>query len=71
LLGIAARVGVSAEETVLIGDSLVDHATAVAAGVRFVPVSWGFVPIGTLAAGGATGFVQDAAGLLPWVGATA
>jgi phosphoglycolate phosphatase len=70
LLGIAARVGVSAEETVLIGDSLVDHATAIAAGVRFVPVSWGFVPIGTLAAGGATGFVQDAAGLLPWVGAT-
>jgi len=70
LLGIAARVGVSAEETVLIGDSLVDHATAVAAGVRFVPVSWGFVPVATLAAGGATGFVQDAAGLLPWVGAT-
>ena len=30
LLGIAARVGASAEETVLIGDSLVDHATAVA-----------------------------------------
>jgi len=70
LLGIAARVGASAEQTVLIGDSLVDHATAVAAGVRFVPVSWGFVPIATLAAGGATGFVQDAAGLLPWVGAT-
>jgi phosphoglycolate phosphatase len=70
LLGIAARVGASAEETVLIGDSLVDHATAVSAGVRFVPVSWGFVPLATLAAGGATGFVQDAAGLLPWVGAT-
>jgi phosphoglycolate phosphatase len=70
LLAIAARVGVTAEETVLIGDSLVDHATAVTAGVRFVPVSWGFVPIATLAAGGATGFVEDAAGLLPWVGAT-
>ena len=70
LLGIAARVGASAEETVLIGDSLVDHATAVSAGVRFVPVSWGFVPMATLAAGGASGFVQDAAGLLPWVGAT-
>jgi phosphoglycolate phosphatase len=70
LLGIAVRVGVSAEETVLIGDSLVDHATAVSAGVRFVPVSWGFVPLTTLASAGATGFVQDAAGLLPWVGAT-
>ncbi|MCX5731158.1 MAG: HAD hydrolase-like protein, partial [Deltaproteobacteria bacterium] len=70
LLGIAAIVGASAGETVLIGDSLIDHATAVAAGVRFVPVSWGFVPMATLAAGGATGFVEDAAGLLPWVGAT-
>jgi phosphoglycolate phosphatase len=70
LLGIAVRAGVSAEETVLIGDSLVDHATALSAGVGFVPVSWGFVPMATLASAGATGFVQDAAGLLPWVGAT-
>jgi phosphoglycolate phosphatase len=70
LLGIAAGVGASPGEIVLVGDSLVDHATAVAAGVRFVPVCWGFVPMATLAAGGATGFVQDAAGLLPWVGAT-
>jgi phosphoglycolate phosphatase len=70
LLGIAVRQGVTAEETVLIGDSLVDHATAVSAGIRFVPVSWGFVPMATLAAGGASGFVADAAGLLPWVGAT-
>jgi phosphoglycolate phosphatase len=70
LLGIAMRAGVSAEETVLIGDSVVDHATALSAGVRFVPVSWGFVPVATLAAAGATGFVEDAAGLLPWVGAT-
>jgi phosphoglycolate phosphatase len=69
LLGIAIRAGVAPEETVLIGDSLVDHATAIAAGVRFVPVSWGFVPVATLAAAGADGFVQDAAGLLPWVGA--
>jgi phosphoglycolate phosphatase len=70
LLGIAFRAGVRPEETVLIGDSLVDRTTAVAAGVRFVPVSWGFVPMATLAAGGADGFVHDAAGLLPWVGAT-
>jgi phosphoglycolate phosphatase len=70
LLGIATRVGASTAETVLVGDSLVDQATAAAAGVRFVPVSWGFVPVPTLAAAGATGFVQDAAGLLPWVNAT-
>ncbi len=70
LLGIAARAGVPASETVLVGDSLVDLATAASAGVRFVPVTWGFVPAATLAAAGATGFVQDAAGLLPWVGAT-
>ncbi len=70
LLGICVRAGVKPEDAVLIGDSLVDRSTAVAAGVRFVPVSWGFVPMATLAAGGAEGFVTDAAGLLRWVGAT-
>jgi phosphoglycolate phosphatase len=70
LLGICVRAGVEPEDTVLIGDSLIDRSTAVAAGVRFVPVSWGFVPMAKLAAGGAQGFVADAAGLLPWVGAT-
>ena len=70
LLGICDRLGVSPADTVLVGDSVVDHTTAVAAGVRFVPVAWGFVPMETLAAAGATGFVQDAAGLLPLVGAT-
>ena len=69
LLGICVRAGVRPEEAVLVGDSVVDHATATSAGVRFVPVSWGFVPMETLAAAGATGFVQDAAGLLPFVGA--
>jgi phosphoglycolate phosphatase len=69
LLGICVRAGVRPDEAVLVGDSGVDHATAAAAGVRFVPVSWGFVPVETLAAAGATGFVQDAAGLLPFVGA--
>jgi phosphoglycolate phosphatase len=70
LLGICVRAGVKPEDAVLVGDSLVDRSTAVAAGIRFVPVSWGFVPMATLAAGGAEGFVTDAAGLLPWVGAT-
>jgi phosphoglycolate phosphatase len=70
LLGICVRAGVKPEDAVLVGDSLVDRSTAVGAGIRFVPVSWGFVPMATLAAGGAEGFVTDAAGLLPWVGAT-
>jgi phosphoglycolate phosphatase len=69
LLGICSQVGVDPRDAVLVGDSVVDHTTAVAAGVRFVPVAWGFVPIETLAAAGATGFVQDAAGLPPFVGA--
>ncbi|HET8733589.1 MAG TPA: HAD hydrolase-like protein [Anaeromyxobacteraceae bacterium] len=69
LLGICSRLGVAPGDAVLVGDSVVDHTTAVAAGVRFVPVSWGFVPLATLSAAGATGFVQDAAGLLPFVGA--
>ena len=68
LLGIAQRAGVRPDEAVLIGDSLVDRATAQAAGVHFVPVAWGFVPVATLAAGGAGGWVEDASGLLPWVG---
>jgi phosphoglycolate phosphatase len=69
LLGICARVGAEPAETVLVGDSAVDLATATAAGVRFVPVTWGFVSMETLSARGASGFVQDAAGLLPFVGA--
>ena len=71
LLGICARLGVDPEDAALVGDSRVDLATARAAGVRFVPVSWGFVPLAELAQAGATGFVQDAAGLLPFVGAEA
>jgi phosphoglycolate phosphatase len=70
LLGICSRLGVPPGEAVLVGDSVVDHTTAVAAGIRFVPVSWGFVPMTTLSAAGASGFIQDAAGLLPFVGAT-
>ncbi len=69
LLGICARVGVDPSEAVLVGDSPVDLATAAAAGVRFVPVCWGLVSVEALAARGAIGFVQDAAGLLPFVGA--
>lgn len=66
---ILARVGARPDEAVFIGDSRVDLATAAAAGVRFVPVAWGFFPVSELAAAGATGFALTAADLLPWLDA--
>ncbi len=41
--GILDRHGVRAADAVLVGDSVVDLATARAVPVRFVPVGWGFV----------------------------
>ena len=41
---IRAQVGVSAEETVMVGDSATDIRTAAGAGVGCVAVSWGFRP---------------------------
>jgi phosphoglycolate phosphatase len=70
-LEILSRLGARPDEAVFIGDSRVDRATAAAAGVRFVPVAWGFVPVSELAADGATGFAFTAADLLPWLGAAA
>jgi phosphoglycolate phosphatase len=61
--------GASPSETVLIGDSGVDLATATAAGIRFLPVGWGFVPMADLARIGASGFIQEPSGLLPWLDA--
>ena len=58
-----------AEEVVFIGDSRVDRATAAAAGVRFVPVAWGFAPAGELVLGPDTPLASNAADLLPWLGA--
>jgi len=66
-LEILARLGARPGGAVFIGDSLVDLATARAAGTRFVPVAWGFVPAAELAAGGATGFAHVAADLAPWL----
>jgi len=57
---IAAHAGASAEETLLVGDSGIDAATAAAAGARFLFVPWGFAAEadrGVLAAGPA---VRDA-----------
>jgi phosphoglycolate phosphatase len=65
LLGILARVGAAPAEAVLVGDSRHDVATARAAGVRMIAVTWGLGTRAELAAAGATTFVDDAAGLAP------
>jgi phosphoglycolate phosphatase len=66
-LEIMARLSARPEETVLVGDSRVDLETAAAAGIRFLAVTWGFLPAAALAAAGATAFARDAAELLPWL----
>lgn len=55
---IVAIAGVTKEETLYIGDSGVDAATAINARVAFVGVLWGFRPQAELEAAGATRFVE-------------
>jgi phosphoglycolate phosphatase len=62
-----ARAGATPDETVLVGDSRVDLATARAAGIGLVAVSWGLTARADLAAAGATVLVDDPAGLAPWL----
>ena len=57
------RLGAAPDETVFVGDSRVDVATARAAGVAFVAVTWGFATRAELAGAGATVFADDAAEL--------
>ena len=66
-LEIMARLGARPEETVLVGDSRVDLETATAAGIRFLAVTWGFLPAAALPGAGAAAFARDAADLLPWL----
>ncbi len=68
-LEIMARVGAAPEETVFVGDSRIDCETAAAAGIRFVAVTWGFLPATALPAGAATAFAHSAADLMPWLAA--
>jgi len=62
--------GVAPAEAVLVGDSLVDLATARAVPVRFIPVAWGLVSPERLVAAGApppvrtSGELRDALGAL-------
>jgi phosphoglycolate phosphatase len=65
--GIRAQVGASAEDTVFVGDTPIDVATARAAGVRGVAVTWGFASREALVRAGATSIVDDAAALAPWL----
>jgi phosphoglycolate phosphatase len=67
LLGVMARAGTTAGETVLVGDSRHDVQTARAAGVEVVAVTWGFASRADLARAGATVFAESAADLAPWV----
>lgn len=55
---IVERAGVTKSETLYVGDSGVDAATALNAGVPFVGVLWGFRPQQELEAAGATLFVE-------------
>jgi phosphoglycolate phosphatase len=63
---IRAEIGAEPWQTVFVGDSLVDVATARAAGVAVVGVAWGLGSAAALRAAGAT-LVDDAAGLAPWL----
>ncbi len=62
-----ARAGAVPDETVFIGDSRVDARTALAAGVAFVGVTWGFGSRADLAAEGATVLVDRASELAPFL----
>lgn len=57
---LCGKAGVTKEETLYVGDSGVDAATALNAGVDFVGVLWGFRPQSELAAAGAVHFAQKA-----------
>lgn len=67
LLAMVARAGAVPRDAVLVGDSLVDAATARAAGVPFVAVTWGLAPRERLAAAGAAALVDAPAELAPWL----
>ncbi|WP_242338926.1 MULTISPECIES: HAD family hydrolase [unclassified Anaeromyxobacter] len=66
-LEIMAEVGAAPADTVFVGDSRVDVATALAAGVAVVAVTWGLGSRAELALAGATVLVDDAAELAPYL----
>jgi phosphoglycolate phosphatase len=62
-----AKAGATPEETVLVGDSRVDVATARAAGVAVVAVTWGLGARDELVAAGASALVDAPAELAPYL----
>ena len=60
---IQARVGAAPEETIFVGDSRIDIATARAAGVRMIAVTWGLSSRADLVRAGATELVDHASEL--------
>jgi phosphoglycolate phosphatase len=64
------RRGVAAHDALLVGDSLVDLRTARAVPMRFVAVTWGFVPEDRLVEGGAEVRVTRTGDLAPWLAAS-
>ncbi len=67
VLAILARVGATREDSVFIGDSALDAATARNAGVTFVGVTWGLVSREALAGAGAVNLVDRVEDLAPWL----
>jgi phosphoglycolate phosphatase len=67
--GLLGRHGATPDGALLVGDSLVDLRTARAVPMRFVAVTWGFVPEAQLAAEGAEVRVSQVAALAPYLGA--
>ncbi len=67
VLAILERVGAAREDSVFIGDSVMDVATARNAGVTFVGVTWGLVPRQELVRGGAQHLVDRPEQLAEWV----
>jgi phosphoglycolate phosphatase len=66
-LEIMRRLGARPEDTVFVGDSPIDVATARRAGVTMVAVTWGFRPLAELRAAGAVHVVDRVSGLAPWL----
>lgn len=67
LLGLMQRAGAGSAETVFVGDSRHDLATARAAGVACVAVTWGLTSREDLVRAGATTLVDRADDLAPWL----
>ena len=64
---IQERTGARPEDTVFVGDSPVDAATARNAGATFLAVTWGLTSEADLRRAGATRLLAQAAELVPWL----